>query len=136
MVDVESNEQAGATSCLFGGTGASAGGLKKQTLKSQLLCWLPQAGCGILHAVPVWLLQGHVLRRRVVGSHHHLCRSVHEFIEPYTFPSYHTRILEPYNYYEFGQNYVRTLISFETSVVSTAGLLLLCLLCRCDFRSD
>ena len=43
---------------------------------------------------------------------------MHEFIEPYTFPSYHTRILEPYNYYEFGQNYVRTLINFETSVVS------------------
>lgn len=46
---------------------------------------------------------------------------MHEFIEPYTFPSYHTRILEPYNYYEFGQNYVRTLINFETSVVSIAG---------------
>ncbi len=60
--------------------------------------------------------------------HHRLCRSVHEFIEPYTFPSYHMRILEPYNYYEFGQNYVRTLINFETSVVSMAGHLLLCLL--------
>ena len=58
----------------------------------------------------------------------YLCRSVHEFIEPYTFPSYHTRILEPYNYYEFGQNYVRMLINFETSVVRTAGHLLLCLL--------
>ena len=33
---------------------------------------------------------------------HHLCRSVFEFIEPYPLPSYHTRILEPYNHYEVG----------------------------------
>ncbi|KAK9806373.1 hypothetical protein WJX72_012050 [[Myrmecia] bisecta] len=44
-------------------------------------------------------------------------RSVHEFVEPYTFPSHHHRILEPYNYYEFGQNYVRTLIDFSKSVI-------------------
>uniref|UniRef100_UPI002ED70977 Glycerol-3-phosphate acyltransferase, chloroplastic n=1 Tax=Lobosphaera incisa TaxID=312850 RepID=UPI002ED70977 len=44
-------------------------------------------------------------------------RSVHEFVEPYTFPSFHHRILEPYNYYQFGQNYVRTLLDFSKSVV-------------------
>ena len=26
-----------------------------------------------------------------------------QFVHPYTFPSFHTRILEPYNYYNFGQ---------------------------------
>lgn len=30
-------------------------------------------------------------------------RVVHEFVEPFTFPNRHQRILEPYNYYEFGQ---------------------------------
>ena len=30
-------------------------------------------------------------------------RVVHEFVEPFTFPNQHQRILEPYNYYEFGQ---------------------------------
>ena len=44
------------------------------------------------------------------------CRSEYEFRDPYTFPSYHTRIQEPYNYYEFGQRYVRNLINFDKSV--------------------
>lgn len=26
-----------------------------------------------------------------------------QFVNPYTFPSFHQRILEPYNYYDFGQ---------------------------------
>ncbi len=26
-----------------------------------------------------------------------------QFQRPYTFPSYHARILHPYNYYDFGQ---------------------------------
>ena len=26
-----------------------------------------------------------------------------QFVNPYTFPSFHQRILEPYNYYQFGQ---------------------------------
>ena len=26
-----------------------------------------------------------------------------QFVNPYTFPSLHQRILEPYNYYNFGQ---------------------------------
>jgi hypothetical protein len=30
-------------------------------------------------------------------------RVVHEFVEPFVFPNHHHRILEPYNYYEFGQ---------------------------------
>ena len=38
-------------------------------------------------------------------------------MNPYTFPSFHTRIQEPYNYYEFGQRYVRNLIDFDASVV-------------------
>ena len=46
-----------------------------------------------------------------------LRRSVDQFVNPYTFPSFHTRIQEPYNYYEFGQRYVRNLIDFENSVV-------------------
>lgn len=32
---------------------------------------------------------------------------------PFTFPSYHQRMLEPYDYYEFGQNYVRPLIDYR-----------------------
>ena len=44
-------------------------------------------------------------------------RTVNQFLDPYTFPSYHTRLLEPYDYYKFGQNYVRTLINFNKSVV-------------------
>ena len=30
-------------------------------------------------------------------------RVTDQFVNPYTFPSSHKRILEPYNYYEFGQ---------------------------------
>lgn len=30
-------------------------------------------------------------------------RVVHEFVEPFTFPNHHRRILEPYDYYQFGQ---------------------------------
>ena len=33
----------------------------------------------------------------------------------YTFPSNHTRILEPYNYYNFGQRYIRGLVNFQKS---------------------
>ena len=67
-----------------------------------------------------------------------------QFQRPYTFPSFHERILQPYNYYEFGQvrhwqagsagllrqwcstcsprprgaqNYVRNLVDFQNSVV-------------------
>lgn len=34
-------------------------------------------------------------------------------MNPYTFPSFHSRILEPYDYYEFGQRYVRHLVNFN-----------------------
>ncbi|EIE18809.1 glycerol-3-phosphate O-acyltransferase [Coccomyxa subellipsoidea C-169] len=40
-----------------------------------------------------------------------------QFVNPYIFPSFHERILEPYNYYQFGQNYVRNLVNFDISVV-------------------
>jgi len=33
----------------------------------------------------------------------------------YTFPSHHNRILEPYNYYNFGQRYIRGLVNFNAS---------------------
>ena len=52
---------------------------------------------------------------RVMGSI--ADRTFNQFLDPYTFPSYHTRLLEPYDYYKFGQNYVRTLINFNKSVV-------------------
>ena len=35
----------------------------------------------------------------------------------FTFPSYHERILEPYNYYNFGQRYIRGLVDFSTSML-------------------
>lgn len=43
-----------------------------------------------------------------------------EFLAPYKFPSHHLRILQPYNYYDFGQRYVRALIDFDRSVVGYA----------------
>ena len=52
---------------------------------------------------------------RVMGSI--ADRTFNQFLDPYTFPSYHTRLLEPYDYYKFGQDYVRTLINFNKSVV-------------------
>jgi len=44
-------------------------------------------------------------------------RVLHQFMDPYEFPSYHTRITEPYDYFEFGQRYVGALIDFDTSLV-------------------
>ena len=35
----------------------------------------------------------------------------------FTFPSHHERILEPYNYYNFGQRYIRGLVDFTTSML-------------------
>lgn len=40
-----------------------------------------------------------------------------QFEEPYTFPSFHKRMLEPFDYYEFGQQYTRNLVNFEESYV-------------------
>ncbi len=38
-------------------------------------------------------------------------------MDPYTFSSLHHRILEPYNYYNFGQRYVASLIDFNNSLL-------------------
>lgn len=43
-----------------------------------------------------------------------------EFVNPYTFPSAHKRLLEPYNYYNFGQRYVASLINFNDSFLGHA----------------
>jgi hypothetical protein len=43
-----------------------------------------------------------------------------QFVAPYTFPSFHKRILEPYDYYAFGQRYVGSLIDFDRSAVGNA----------------
>ena len=40
---------------------------------------------------------------------------MHQMVEPYTFPSFHERITEPYDYFEFGQKYVGSLIDFTKS---------------------
>ncbi|GMH40008.1 hypothetical protein BSKO_07912 [Bryopsis sp. KO-2023] len=44
-------------------------------------------------------------------------RVFNQFMDPYKFPSYHERILEPFNYYDFGQKYVGNLVDFKNSVV-------------------
>ena len=46
-----------------------------------------------------------------------LCRVFKEFVDPYTFPSHHERMLAPYNYYEFGQRYVRCMVDFANSYI-------------------
>ena len=48
-------------------------------------------------------------------------RSVHEFVEPYSFPSFHERILEPYDYYEFGQRYVSDKLLFPKATCLRDG---------------
>jgi hypothetical protein len=45
-----------------------------------------------------------------------------QFVDPYTFPSAHERLLEPYNYFAFGQRYVSTLIDFSNSFLGQAEL--------------
>jgi glycerol-3-phosphate O-acyltransferase len=45
---------------------------------------------------------------------------LNQFVDPYTFPSAHKRLLEPYNYFNFGQRYVGTLIDFNNSVLGHA----------------
>ena len=44
-------------------------------------------------------------------------RVLNQFRDPYTFPSAHTRITAPYDYYAFGQAYVRNLVDYSTSLV-------------------
>lgn len=45
----------------------------------------------------------------------HCLPAAAQFLDPYTFPSAHQRLLEPYNYFAFGQRYVGTLIDFANS---------------------
>ncbi|KAI8466897.1 MAG: glycerol-3-phosphate acyltransferase [Monoraphidium minutum] len=45
-----------------------------------------------------------------------------QFVAPYTFPSLHTRILSPYDYYAFGQRYVGSLIDFGASALGNAAV--------------
>lgn len=45
-----------------------------------------------------------------------------QFEDPFTFPSYHTRMTGPYNYYDFGQNYVRPLIDFRNSYMGNEAI--------------
>lgn len=40
-----------------------------------------------------------------------------QFMQPYTFPSLHERMIAPYNYFEFGQRYVGSLTDFNHSVL-------------------
>ena len=42
---------------------------------------------------------------------------INQMANPYTFPSYHEAITEPYDYFEFGQKYVGSLIDFTKSWV-------------------
>ncbi|CAM6066071.1 unnamed protein product [Sphagnum tenellum] len=51
-----------------------------------------------------------------------LDRILLQFENPFTFPSYHQRMLEPYDYYEFGQNYVRPLIDYRNSYLGNIGV--------------
>lgn len=40
-----------------------------------------------------------------------------QYEDPFTFPSYHKAIRDPFDYYTFGQNYIRPLIDFRNSYV-------------------
>lgn len=50
-----------------------------------------------------------------------LDRILLQFEDPFTFPSYHRAIREPYDYYTFGQNYIRLLLDFRNSYVGNVG---------------
>lgn len=45
-----------------------------------------------------------------------------QFEDPFTFPSYHRRLTEPYDYYAFGQNYVQPLIDYRRSYLGNAPI--------------
>ena len=42
-----------------------------------------------------------------------MCLPVSALQDPYTFPSHHLSMREPYDYYAFGQNYTRPLFDFK-----------------------
>lgn len=45
-----------------------------------------------------------------------------QFEDPFTFSSYHKAIRDPFDYYTFGQNYIRPLIDFRNSYVGNLAL--------------
>ncbi|GAB4815594.1 hypothetical protein N2152v2_002640, partial [Parachlorella kessleri] len=49
-------------------------------------------------------------------------KSLEQVTHPYQFQSFHQRILEPYNYYEYGQAYIRGLVDFDDSLLGHAEL--------------
>eukprot|EP00746_Dinoflagellata_sp_MGD_P001330 gnl/MRDRNA2_/MRDRNA2_102503_c0_seq1.p1 gnl/MRDRNA2_/MRDRNA2_102503_c0~~gnl/MRDRNA2_/MRDRNA2_102503_c0_seq1.p1 ORF type:complete len:500 (+),score=98.76 gnl/MRDRNA2_/MRDRNA2_102503_c0_seq1:178-1677(+) len=51
-------------------------------------------------------------------------RVVMEFKQPFTFPSMHKRIMEPFNHYDFGQRFIGNLIDFDKSFVAHADRIL------------
>lgn len=50
-----------------------------------------------------------------------LDRVLLQFEDTFTFPSYHKAIREPYDYYMFGQNYIRPLIDFRNSYLGNVA---------------
>ncbi|CAL1376129.1 unnamed protein product [Linum trigynum] len=42
--------------------------------------------------------------------------------DPFVFPPHHKALREPFDYYEFGQNYIRPLIDFRNSYVGNIGI--------------
>ncbi|KAI5083400.1 hypothetical protein GOP47_0003143 [Adiantum capillus-veneris] len=51
-----------------------------------------------------------------------LDRVLLQFEDPFTFPSYHKAIRDPYDYYIFGQNYVRPLLDFRNSYLGNVSV--------------
>jgi glycerol-3-phosphate O-acyltransferase len=51
-------------------------------------------------------------------------RVVMEAKQPFTFPSAHKRIVEPFDYYDFGQRFIGNLINFDKSFVGHAERIL------------
>ena len=49
-------------------------------------------------------------------------RVTDQFVNPYTFPSLHKRILEPYNYYKFGQVTIRDSLHLRYSSAQKRSL--------------
>ena len=45
-----------------------------------------------------------------------------QFKQPFIFPSFHQRILEPYDYYAFGQRWIRGLVDFSKSMLGHQDL--------------
>lgn len=88
---------------------------------------LVEAGKFPKHLMPLWQDFYNNYKTAVVGSGQNdetfvaevqaaiADRVVGQFMAPYEFPAFHTRLTEPYDYYAFGQKYVGGLIDFNTS---------------------